>query len=111
VYNSKILCTISEFSNTDGLFYKVFISKKIIVLRTNVKRKVKCTLIQAVRPTRGVELQLYRFLTTAPEGVRGQFHTPAALYPRETSGTHCTEGWVGPTASLDRCGKCHTQWD
>jgi hypothetical protein len=25
----------------------------------------------------------------------GQRHAPAALYPRERYGTHCTEGWVG----------------
>ena len=38
--------------------------------------------------------------------MRGQRHAPAALYPRETPGTHCTGGWVGPRAGLDRCGKC-----
>jgi hypothetical protein len=37
--------------------------------------------------------------------VRGQRHAPAALYPRERSGTHCTGGWVGSRASLDTCGK------
>jgi hypothetical protein len=31
-------------------------------------------------------------------GVRGQRHTPAALYSRERPGTHCTGGWVGPRA-------------
>jgi hypothetical protein len=25
--------------------------------------------------------------------------------PRERPGTHCTGGWVGPGAGLDRCGK------
>jgi len=34
-----------------------------------------------------------------------QRHAPAALYPLERPGTHCTEGWVGPRAGLDRCGK------
>ena len=38
-------------------------------------------------------------------GVGGQRHAPAALYPRERPGTHCTGGWVGPTAGLNRCGK------
>ena len=33
--------------------------------------------------------------------VSGQQHAPAALYPRETPGTHCTGGWVGPRAGLD----------
>jgi len=31
--------------------------------------------------------------------------TPRPLYPRERPGTHCTGGWVGPRAGLDRCGK------
>ena len=44
-------------------------------------------------------------MTTALKGVRGQCHAPAALYPRERPGTHCTEGWVGPRVGLDRCGK------
>jgi hypothetical protein len=35
------------------------------------------------------------------KGVSGQRHAPAALYPREKLGTHCTEGWVGPRACLD----------
>jgi hypothetical protein len=44
-------------------------------------------------------------MTTALEGVRGQRHAPAALYPRERPGTHCIGGLVGPRAGLDRCGK------
>ena len=37
-------------------------------------------------------------MTTALDWVRGQRHAPAALYPRERAGTHCTEaGWApGP---------------
>jgi hypothetical protein len=30
---------------------------------------------------------------------------PRPLYPRERSITHCTGGWVGPTAGLDMCEK------
>jgi len=37
--------------------------------------------------------------------VRGQPHAPTALYPRERPGSHCTGGWVGRRARLDRCGK------
>jgi len=40
-------------------------------------------------------------MTAALEGVSGQQHAPAALYPRERPGTHCTKGWVGPRAGLD----------
>jgi hypothetical protein len=37
----------------------------------------------------------------------GQHHAPAASPPPspERPGTHCTEGWVGPRAGLDGCGK------
>ena len=31
--------------------------------------------------------------------------TPRPLYPRQRPGTHCVEGWVGPRAGLDGCGK------
>ena len=30
---------------------------------------------------------------------------PAAIYPRERPGTHCTGGWVDLRAGLDSCGK------
>jgi hypothetical protein len=43
--------------------------------------------------------------------VRGQRHAPAAIYPREEPGTHCTGGWVGPRAGLDRCGKSRPYQD
>jgi hypothetical protein len=33
--------------------------------------------------------------------------TPRPLYPRETPGTHCTGGCVGPRAGLDRSEKSH----
>ena len=74
--------------------------------------KVKCTLVQALRlctgrtthrESRGIAL-LFQDHGTKRE-VRGQRHAPVALYPRERPGTHCTGGWVGPRAGLDRCGK------
>jgi hypothetical protein len=44
----------------------------------------------------------YSFSTSALNGMSGQRHTPAALYPRErTRGTHCTGGWEDPRAGLD----------
>ena len=43
--------------------------------------------------------------------VRGQRHPPAAIYPRERPGTHCTGGWVGPRAGLDRCEKSRIHRD
>jgi len=43
--------------------------------------------------------------------VWGQRHAPASLHPRERPGTHCTGGWVGPRADLDRCGKSRLHRD
>jgi len=40
-------------------------------------------------------------MTAALEGVSGQQHAPAALYPRERKGAQFTGGWVGPRAGLD----------
>jgi hypothetical protein len=74
--------------------------------------KVNCTPVQALRPctgrtarrgSRGIALHFYDRGTRM--GVRGQRHAPAALYSWERPGTHCTGGWVGPRAGLDRCGK------
>ena len=76
------------------------------------KAKVKCTLLQALRlctgrtahrGSRGIALLFQDH--GRQKWVRGQRHAPAALYPREKPGTHCTGGWVGPRAGLDRRGK------
>jgi hypothetical protein len=41
-------------------------------------------------------------MTSALDGVRGQRHAPAALYPRERiPGTHWIEGWAALRAGLD----------
>jgi len=37
-------------------------------------------------------------------GVGGQRYVAAALPPRKRACTHCTEGWVGSRADLERCG-------
>jgi hypothetical protein len=40
--------------------------------------------------------------SSALDGVSGQSHAPAALYPRiRTPGTHCTGGWVDIRTGLD----------
>jgi hypothetical protein len=64
--------------------------------------KVKCTPVQALRlctgrmahrGSRGIDL---------PFGVSAM---PRPLFtPRERPSTHCTGGWVGPMAGLDKCG-------
>ena len=86
-------------------FYTQYICLLLLILIVKVKVKVKCTLVQAVRPIGRVEVYLYSFLTTAQEGMKGQRHAPAALYPRERHSTHCIGGWMGPVAGLDGCGK------
>ena len=54
-----------------------------------------CTGRTAHRGSRGMALH---FLDHGTRRVIGQRHAPAALYPRERPGTHCTGGWVGPRA-------------
>ena len=75
------------------------------------KVKVKCTLLQALwlctgrtahRESRDIAPPLH------DHGIRRERnprHAPAALYPRERPGAHCTGGWVVPRAGLDRCEK------
>jgi len=50
----------------------------------------------------GVEVQLHTFLTLGIDGGTGSASCPSCFVPRERApGTHCTEGWVGSSASLD----------
>ena len=49
----------------------------------------------------GPEVQLYSSMTAVLEGLSGQQHATAALYPRERAGTHFRGGWVGHRAGLD----------
>ena len=44
---------------------------------------------------READVQLYQISTSAPEGVGGQHHAPAALSHGNKPGTHRTGGWVG----------------
>ena len=44
-------------------------------------------------------------MTKALEDGAGSASSPGRSYLRERAGTHCTGGWVGPRAVLDRCGK------
>ena len=43
--------------------------------------------------------------TSALDGGGWSTPSPQPLYARESAGTHCTGGWVGPRAGLARCGK------
>jgi hypothetical protein len=44
-------------------------------------------------------------MTTALERGEGSASCPGRSLPLERPGTHCTGGWVGPRADLERCGK------
>jgi len=43
-------------------------------------------------------------LTSALEEGKGSASRPGGTLPRKRPGTHCTGGWVGLRAVLDRCG-------
>jgi hypothetical protein len=64
-------------------------------------KKDKVIVTGPVVAQRRVEVQLYSSKASALEGVSGQQHGPAAIYPRERPGTHCTGSWVGPRAGLE----------
>ena len=79
--------------------------------------KVKCTLVQALRlctgrtahrESRGIALPFLGHSTRRGWGVSV---TPRPLHPQERPGTHCTGGWVGPRAGLDRCGNSRSHRD
>jgi hypothetical protein len=50
-------------------------------------------------------------LTWALDGSGWLRHALASLLPRKRPGDHCIEGWVGPRAGLDGCGKCRPHPD
>ena len=82
------------------------------VTPSSLFRQVGITLLQAtkvLRESRGIALLYFR--PRHQKGIRGQRHAPAATYPRERPGTHCTGGWVGLRAGLDRCGKSRLHRD
>ena len=73
--------------------------------------KVKCTVVQVLRlctgrtdhrGSRGIALL---FLDHGTRRGEGSASRPGRSLHRERTGIHCTGGWVGPRAGLDRCGK------
>jgi hypothetical protein len=76
--------------------------KKVKVKVTLVLALRLCTGRTAYRGSRGIALL---FLDHGTGRSEGSASGPAALYPQERPGTHCTGGWVGLGAGLDRCGK------
>jgi hypothetical protein len=63
------------------------------------------TLEQDTKTQRGSRGIVLLFLNLAARWGWGVNATPQPLYPRERHGTHCVRGWVGPSASLNGCGK------
>jgi hypothetical protein len=67
-----------------------------------------CTGRTAHRGRRGIALPYHDRATRRGEGSASRRGRPL---PQEGSGTHCTGGWVGPRAGLDRCGKSRPHQD
>ena len=95
-----------------------YVQMYVVFLCTECKVKVKCTLVQALRlctsrtahiESRGIALLFLDHGTSTR--VRGQCHSPAAIYPQDRPGTHCTGVWVGPRSGLDKCGKSRPHRD
>ena len=79
-------------------------SMSLIIHFIKFKYQACFTLFYRARRTLGrVELQLYPIFRPRYhyKVVSGQRHAPAAFYPRERPGTHCTGGWVGSRAGLE----------
>ena len=74
-------------ARSQSLYIYIYIKVKFSCYRPGVAQRVG----------RGIALLFH------DRGTRrcGQQHAPAALYPRESPGTHFTGGWVGPRAGLD----------
>jgi hypothetical protein len=55
-----------------------------------------------------IEVYLYSFFNLgALSGVVGQRHAPVALPPGNSSGTHCTGGWMVLGAHLGGCSESY----
>jgi hypothetical protein len=74
-------------------------------------KKVKFTLLQTLWPWRGGRGIALLILNLGTRRGWVVSTTPWPLYPRERPGTHSTEGWVGPRASLDVCEKSRPHRD
>ena len=103
---------LGEFQGRSGYFASARSTMYTVLASRRDCKVVMCTLVQALRlctgrtahtGSRGIAV-LYSW-PQQWKGVRGQRHAPAALYPRERTGGHCTGCCVGPRAGLDRCGK------
>ena len=83
-------------------------TRKKMVKFTHVQALRLCTGRTAHRGSRGITLLFLDHSTRRGEESESR---PVRFLPRERPGTHCTEGWVGPRADLDRCGKSRPHRD
>jgi hypothetical protein len=63
------------------------------------------------RPREGVEVSIYSFFNLCARWGWVVSITPQPLHPRERPGTHCSGGWLGPRAGLDRWEKSRPHGD
>jgi hypothetical protein len=98
-----LYCELSLTSNCKQLdiftiaWSVIFIPRPIALSLLHVAADIR-------RPIDSQELgvvELYRFLTSALNGMDGQRQAPAALLPGNNPVTHSIGGWVGPRAGLD----------
>ena len=83
--NGAYIKTTSSSNTTLSLLWNILNLKLIRIMFEvqSIPLYRHCGYVQAVRPMGGWrEVYFYSFLTTSLEGVRGQSHDPAALYPR-----------------------------
>ena len=120
--NKKMYNCLSKSHKWNVMFCEIIVHSLVIEQNNrkctiHVLGKLKCTRVEALRlctgrtahrGSRGIALP---FHDPGLEGVRGQRHVLANIYLRERPGTHCTGGWVGPRAGLDRCGKSRPHRD
>ena len=110
--NFKILSTVLHFGYWDhqAQIFNINVDKpkKVQVKFTLVQALGLCTGCTAHRGSRGIALP---FHDHALEGDEGSASCPGHCLPPGKTGTHCTGGWVGPRASMHRCGKSRPHWD
>ena len=65
--------------------------------------KAKLTVEQVTKTRGGVKVSLYSFFNLDARWGGWSTSRPGRFTPRKRPGTHCTGGWVGPRAGVDRC--------
>jgi hypothetical protein len=90
-----------EFSRPHIPYQKYFCGFQLRLLLESSK-KAKLLRYHHVSAMGERRYSSYSLFNLALDGVSGQRHAPAALYPQErTTGTHWIGGWVGLRAGLD----------